>query len=213
MTASDGASAADGFESAEASGNVILAPIAAPVARHVARNQGPYRRRFTAQPPDGNVSSYVVRGVDFTQYRTYAWGPADALPTGDPRLDKDPFFQDQFQGAVEKTLAERGLQQPASASATPDLLIHYHANITQRIDVNGVDRSYGYCAGGDCQALVIEHEAGTLVLDIVDTRTNRVIWRGWAQSRVDGVLGNRDRMEQRINEAVTRMLKRLPPSL
>ena len=34
-----------------------------------------------------NVSSHVRPGIDIGQYRTFAWGPADALPTGDPRLD------------------------------------------------------------------------------------------------------------------------------
>ena len=161
-----------------------------------------------------NVSSHVERGLDFTQYRTFDWGPADALPTGDPRLDKDPFFQDQVQGAVEKELAVRGIR-PSAPGATPDLLIHYHANVSQRINVNGVDRAYGYCSAGDCQANVTLYEAGTLVVDIVDTRTNRVIWRGWAQDSVDldSVLNNRDRMEQRINEAVTRILQRLPSAL
>jgi len=44
------------------------------------------------------VSSHIERGLDFSQYRTYDWGPADALPTGDPRLDKNPFFKDQVAG-------------------------------------------------------------------------------------------------------------------
>ena len=48
------------------------------------------------------------------------------------------------------------------------------------------------------------------VLDIVDTRTNRVIWRGWAQDSLEGVLGNHDKMERQIHEAVTRMLQRFP---
>jgi len=55
------------------------------------------------------VSSHVERGLDFAKYRTYEWGPADALPTGDPRLDGNPFFKDHVQGAVEKQLAGRGL--------------------------------------------------------------------------------------------------------
>jgi hypothetical protein len=156
-----------------------------------------------------SLSSHVERGLDFGRYRTYDWGPADALPTGDPRLDKNPFFKDHVEGAVEKQLAARGFEM--STSGTPDLLIHYHASITQRIDVNRVDRGYGYCYTDDCQSGVIEYEAGTLVLDIVDTRTNRVIWRGWAQDSVEGVLDNEDRMERKINEAVTRMLARLPP--
>ena len=100
-----------------------------------------------------------------------------------------------------------------STSGTPDLLIHYHASINQRIDVNRVDRRYGYCYGVDCPADVIEYEAGTLVLDIVDSRTNRVIWRGWAQDTVEGVLDNEDEMARQIDEAVTRMLARLPPPL
>jgi len=158
-----------------------------------------------------SVSSHVQRGVDFARYRTYAWGPADTLPTGDPRLDGNPFFKDHLEGAVEKQLAARGFEM--SVSGTPDLLIHYHANITQRIDVNRVDRGSGYCYGADCQPGVIEYEAGTLVLDIVDTGTKSVVWRGWAQDSVEGVLDNEGRMERKINEAVTRMLARLPPGL
>jgi hypothetical protein len=37
-----------------------------------------------------------------------------------------------------------------------------------------------------------------------------VIWRGWAQDSLDGVLENPDRLEETINEAVTRMLKEFP---
>jgi hypothetical protein len=157
------------------------------------------------------VSSHVDRGIDFARYRTYDWGPADALPTGDPRLDKNPFFKDHVEGAVEKELAARGLEM--STSGTPDLRIHYHASINHRIDVNRVDRRYGYCYGVDCPSDVIEYEAGTLVLDFVDSRTNRVIWRGWAQNTVEGVLDNEDEMARQINEAITRMLARLPPRL
>ena len=29
------------------------------------------------------------------------------------------------------------------------------------------------------------YEAGTLLLDFVDTRTNRVVWRGWAEGSVE----------------------------
>lgn len=157
------------------------------------------------------VGSHVERDLNFAQYRTYDWGPADALPTGDPRLDKDPFFKDQVQGAVERQLASRGLE--LAASGTPDLRIHYHANITQRIDVNSVDRTYGYCSGDDCRGGVTEYEAGTLVLDLMDARTNRLVWRGWAQNSVEDLLDNPDRMARAIDDAVTRMLRQLPRSL
>jgi hypothetical protein len=156
-----------------------------------------------------SVSSHVARGVDFARYRTYDWGPADDLPTGDPRLDRNPFFQDHLEGTVERQMAARGFER--SASGTPDLLIHYHASIDQRLDVHDVDHRYGHCVTEDCQYDVTTYDAGTLVLDVVDTRTNDVIWRGWAQDSVEGVLDNQDKMARQIDRAVERMLARLGP--
>lgn len=154
------------------------------------------------------VSSHVDRGIDFSGYQTFDWGPADALPTGDARLDQNPFFKDQVQGAVEKQLARKGIA--LVTSGTPDLLIHYHANISERIDPNRVDRTYGYCARGECPPDAAVYEAGTLVLDIIDARTNTLLWRGWAQNSVEDMLNDPDVMAQTILEAVTRMLERLP---
>ena len=156
-----------------------------------------------------NVSSHVERGVNFAQYHTYEWGPADALPTGDPRLDNNPFFNDYLQGAVEKQMAAKGFVRPTSG--TPDLLIHYHANISKSFEVNGVDTQNGNCYD-NCQPRVSEYEQGTLVLDVVDAHTSKVVWRGWAQDSVEGVIDNQDRMERQINKGVTEMFKRFPIS-
>ncbi len=159
-----------------------------------------------------SVGSYVERGLDTKPYHTYDWGPADALPTGDARLDQDPFFQDYVQGAVEKQLAGKGFARAASGSRA-DLLIHYHASITQKLDVNRLDRAFGYCLDEECSAKVIDYEAGTLVLDVVDARTNRVIWRGWAQDGVDSMLEHRDVMSRKIEDAVRRMFAQFPRPL
>jgi hypothetical protein len=157
-----------------------------------------------------NVSSYVVRGVDFTQYRTYAWGPTEARPTGDPRLDSNPFFKDRLEGAVERQLTTKRFEK--STSTTPDLLIHYHAHVTQRFEVNTVDRNRGYCSD-DCEPTAGEYDEGTLVLDMVDARTNKVVWRGSARGVVNGLIDNQNLMEQKIDEAVRRMLEPLPRHL
>lgn len=151
------------------------------------------------------VSSHVDRAVDFKQYKTYDWGPADTLPTGDPRLDANPLFKDHLQGEVERQLAARGFQQ---SPGEPDLLIHYHANISERLDATKVDRGRGY--GIDDSAQAREYEAGTIVIDLVDRRTNKVVWRGWAQDAVADMLASQDKMAEKVREAVTRMLARLP---
>jgi hypothetical protein len=157
------------------------------------------------------VSSHTRRDIEVAQYRTFDWGPPDALPTGDPRLDANPFFHDHMQGAVERQLAARGIE--LSSSGAPDLLIHYHANVTQRVDVNRIDPQYGNCYGEDCRVRVMEYEAATLVLDVVDSRTNRVVWRGWAQDSFVGVIDHPDRLQRMIDTAVERMLDRFPRPL
>jgi hypothetical protein len=152
------------------------------------------------------VSSHVDPTRTFSQDRTFQWGPADALPTGDSRLDGDRYFQDRMQGAVERQLAGRGI---ALTSANADLLVHYHANISHRVDVDGVDRGLGYGAGGDAPA-VTTYEAGTLVIDVIDRRTNRLVWRGWAQTNIEDALADPSRLAAVIDEATARMLERFP---
>jgi hypothetical protein len=158
-----------------------------------------------------NVSSHVERGLDVSQYHTFDWGPADALPLGDARLDKDPFFLDHVQGAVEKQMAARGLRW--ATTGEPDLRIHFHANISDRMDIDRLDRSRGYCTGDGCTPAVERYEAGTLVIDLIDARTNRLLWRAWAQDAVKGMLENKDTMARQIDEAVTRMFEQFPRPL
>jgi hypothetical protein len=155
------------------------------------------------------VGSHVERGLDLSPYRTFDWGPADALPAGDARLARNPHFNDYVLGAVERGLSEKGL---ILTSAEPDLLIHYHANISTRINVSHTDREYGYCLPPDCHAETMQYEVGTLVLDVIDADTNRLIWRGWAQTNAGDMLREPDSMATTIEQAVARMLLRLPPT-
>jgi hypothetical protein len=156
------------------------------------------------------VSSHTDSGLVWSKYQTFDWGPADALPRGDPRLDKAPFFQDRVEGAIEKAMAAHGFVRSA-VSERPDLLIHYHASITERADVNDLDSGYGACADAQCRPDITRHEAATLVVDVVDAASNVLIWRGWAQDDAEGVLGNGDRMRRRIDEGVGRMFAMMPP--
>jgi hypothetical protein len=159
------------------------------------------------------VSSHVDPNLDAKRYRTFDWGPADALPTPDPRLDKNPFYQDKVQGAIEKEFAAKGFAR-ADAGGQADLLIHFHAVIDRHIDINRIDADHGYCFDANCQARVVEYEAGTLVLDVVDAKTNRVIWRGWAQNTIDDAkIDNEQRLARQVDEAVRRMLARFPGAL
>lgn len=152
------------------------------------------------------VGSFVERGANFTVYRTYAWASDAQLSTGDPRLDNNEFFQTRLRAAVEKGLGVRGIEK--AEYGQPDFVLHYHASVTQKVDAGGVDDQYGYCE--DCSPSVFD--AGTLTLDVVDARTNKLAWRGWAESTFDGVVDNQQWLERRIDEAVGQILQRFPVS-
>jgi Domain of unknown function (DUF4136) len=155
-----------------------------------------------------NVSSHIERGITFTNYVSYDWGPADLLPVGDPRLDNNPFFRDYLMGAVEKRMLAKGYER-AAAGQPADLLIHYHASVNQKIDVYGVDTQHGYCYG-NCEPQFVDYEQGTLVIDLVDAGSKRVVWRGWAQDSMTGIIDHQDRLEAQVDEAVTKMMQLLP---
>ncbi len=162
----------------------------------------------TAACASMSVSSHIERGVNFAEYVTWDWSPPDNLPVGDPRLDNNPFFNDYLQGAVEKQLTAKGFTRVAEGRPA-DLVVHYHASVNQRLDVYRADQEYGYCYG-DCRPQVVDFEQGTLVIDIVDVKTKKVVWRGWAQDTMTGIIDNQGRLEEQVDEGVTKMFQLLP---
>jgi hypothetical protein len=150
------------------------------------------------------LGTYAARGFDVHAYRTYTWAAGEQLATGDPRLDNNPFFLERLQAAVERQLAARGFEKVTPDRA--DLLLHYHARVEQQLDVRTPNLLSDHC--DDCQASVFD--AGTIMLDLVDAPTRTLVWRGWAEKCIQGAIDDQKLMEERIDEAVARILSRLP---
>ncbi len=147
-------------------------------------------------------------GVRFDQYRTFGWEASDGLPVGDPRLDNNPFFDSRVRAAAELELSAKGLRL---VKQSPDLLIHYHASVRQRVDVIERDERRGYSMTHHSQSSsVVEFEEGTLILDVADAKSKRILWRGWAQTDVGGLLDRPRDMEKRIGESMRLMVTSFP---
>ena len=156
------------------------------------------------------VSSHVELGADFAKYRTYDWGPADALPTGDARLDNNGIVRDYIQGAVEKALAARRL---TLVSNEPDLLIHWHTTVARELDVDALRREYQRdpnCQRGNCDPTIVDYEVGMLLIDVIDARTQKLVWRAWARDNFSGVIDDQQRLRETIVSEIGDMMKRFP---
>jgi hypothetical protein len=153
-----------------------------------------------------HVNSFLERGADFSRYRSYAWAERGAFATGDPRLDNNRFFTQRIEEAVDMQLASRGFEKTSAGSA--DVLLHIHARVDQHLDTAGFDRIDGRCVDDTCRPDV--YDAGTLMVDFMDRRTNQLAWRGWAERSFEGVVDDQQWMEATIDKAVARILAQLP---
>jgi hypothetical protein len=152
------------------------------------------------------VNSYVGRDLDLRRYHTYAWAPADSFSTGDPRLDNNTFFMERVQRAVDGHLREKGFE-PAG-SRQPDFVVHYHARVEQRLDSRELRPDEPRCEAVECRPFV--YDAGTLLIDLVEPRSNQLLWRGWAERGLEGVVDDQTWMDATVDDAVTRIMKRFP---
>jgi hypothetical protein len=155
------------------------------------------------------VTSYTEPGVDWSLYHTYTWGAVADKPTGDPRLDNNPFFHERIQAEVERTLTRRGFTKTYTDA---DVSVRYRASITDDVEENRIDRAIEnrpvYNSQDGPEPYVFQ--SGTLLFELTDARTNRVLWRGWAMGSVDGVVNNQAWMEEKIGEIVARVFAQLP---
>ena len=131
------------------------------------------------------------------------------------RLNAALFYQgfEGFIGRFEDVPYLNTNTQTVSEGDVPDLRLHYHANLSPRMNVNTGDQSFGACYDENCTVKVLDNEVGTILIDVIDGHTNRLIWRGWAQNSVEGVIDHPTKFQARIQEAVTRMFGRFPRTL
>ena len=152
------------------------------------------------------VNSYVGRDLDLHRYHTYAWAPPDAFSTGDPRLDNNTFFIERVQRAVDGHLRQKGFER--IAEGPPDFVVHYHARVEQRLDSTQLRPGEPGCEAADCHPFV--YDAGTLLIDFVDPRSNQLMWRGWAERGLEGVVDDQTWMDATVDDAVRRIMERFP---
>lgn len=150
--------------------------------------------------------------MSFSQYRTYSWIAQDQAVEGDPAVNS-PLVARRIRHAVDSALASMGYQQVTSG--TPDFRVAYLVASGEKVQ-DGIYYGHGGYRGGHGRhgggypGYSYEYLEGTLVLDIVDARTNDLVWRGWAK---DALHDNPkpENVQKYVNEAVANILKSFPP--
>ena len=146
--------------------------------------------------------------TDFAQLKTFDWMP---VPDGE---NMDDFLMVLIKEAVNAELRIKGLKL---TSESPDFLIAHHTATKDMVEVIewGYDYGpYGRYWGGDWgprNVSTYDYEEGSLILDFVDAKSKKLIWRGTAKAEVQNVDSSEYR-EQLINKTVKKILEKYPPS-
>ena len=133
---------------------------------------------------------------NFAHYRTYAW------KTGTPA--RNPNMEDLIVGSVETQLKAKGL---ARVDAEPDLYVATYV-LPDKVTVDELRNSGLEFWSGVVSVSPSDLGAGTLVVDLVDARSEKVVWRGVASETIKGTF---KKMEQKVDSTIKKMFKRYPP--
>jgi len=145
-------------------------------------------------------------GWDFDSLKTYQLltPPADA---GINSLSRD-----RVTNAINSELAAAGY---SAVDADPDFQVAYHGGSENKIEVSNWGYAYGqrgaYYGASRSSVDVYQYQEGSLIIDIVDTKTHKLVWRGTARK----VLDTNPTPEERtatINAAVAKILEAFPPT-
>ena len=146
----------------------------------------------------------VYDDVDFATYKTYAWVPRPEGSVGVP-AGRQMYLEDAMTKNIEEQLAAKGF---AKVSENPDVLVGYWYGFADR-PAGSIDTPVDYTKDySDRQ--VWESGGGVIRVDLVDPKTQKIVWRGTAEGAVN-VDPTPEMVEKNVNRAITQIFAQYPP--
>jgi len=146
---------------------------------------------------------------NFGNYKSFAWSSTPQASI----YDNNPLNHSRIKNAVEYYLIKGGMMEDLE---DPDLYVTYHGETDSEFNVNIGAVGYGFAtdwtwdpfwgnAGGTTTTTTSVHKAGTLVIDIWDAETMKLVWRG----SMEGTLtDNLQKSAKMIDKGIEKMVKK-----
>jgi hypothetical protein len=158
-----------------------------------------------------SVATDFDRAVDFSRFHTFSFVGGHLTLNGIAD-EGNTIVKDRIRNAVVAALGERGL---AEASDHPDLVVGYWAGARTRTEIEGMPPyapemgpywTGGWWGPGYTQWWTRTYDEGTLVIDLVDAASHRLVWRAYARTEIKPPVD-----DKRVREIVERAFKDFPP--
>jgi hypothetical protein len=146
------------------------------------------------------VKTDYDRSANFGQYKTYSW---EKIST------HDPLMVDRIKSAVNAALTENGWKEVPSGGNAALVAIETTRD-QQTLDTfyNGFGGRWRWGGFGDVTTTVETYTVGTLVVDMFDANSKKLIWRGSAS---DTLSNKSDKNIKELDKGVNKMFHHFPP--
>ena len=148
---------------------------------------------------------------DGESVKTFAWAE-----TSDTSVKKsDPFLHSRIVNGIEYYLTQTGLREVES---DPDVYVTYHTSKKEEVKVNTGSWGYGYPVtwtqpgvnerfggwGSHSGNAMDSFEKGTLIVDLWDAGTEKLVWRGRAAGIT--IVLDPQKMSKKIDKALKKIV-------
>jgi Domain of unknown function (DUF4136) len=138
--------------------------------------------------------------ADFTKYKTYSWGKVETA---------NSIWDQRVKDAVDTQLAAKGWTQvPSGGDAMVTAFGKTHPERTLNTFYDGFPGGWRWGGFGQATTTVDTYKEGTLVVDIFDSNSKNLIWRGSAS---DTLSSSADKNTKKLDSEVHKMFEHFPP--
>ena len=149
------------------------------------------------------ITTDYDHSTNFSQYKTYSWLKVQA---------GDSLWEDRIKQDIDSQLAAKGWTRvDANGSATIAAFQSTHDQQTLDTFYDGFGGGWRWRGFGDSMSTTTTEitKIGTLVVDIFDAQTQKLIWRG---KQNDALSGNPEKNAEKLAKDLGSLFKRFPPS-
>ncbi len=151
------------------------------------------------------VSTDFDPSTNFAMFRTYYWAKSDAIPGNDIQNQR-------IMNAVDGWLMQKGWTKAPKGTADVAIAAHVSTNTKKTLETfYGGWGGWGWGGWGPSTAEVRTYLEGTLIIDMFNAKTQKLIWRGTA---TDTISDDQEKNAKHIDKGIQKMFeKKFPPGL
>ncbi|NOQ14076.1 MAG: DUF4136 domain-containing protein [Methyloprofundus sp.] len=172
-----------------------------------------------------SLSTDYDKKIDFSNFNTYRWHANNEHNEASLKY-LNPIMDQRIRSTIDQKLQTQGYTKASTSINPVDFLVNYSIVIEDRADIrtynnyNGMYPGYAYRGGygyyggmgysSVSNTQVTHYKQGTLIIDIINPETDKLIWRGAADGRLPNDT-NRNEQDALVQKYVTRILAEFPP--